>query len=324
VIFKASAPSNIALIKYMGKTSSSNNPTNGSLSYTLNYLKTNVELEPIDEFKNEPKDRWSKLLGGSNLSIELSEIGQAKFLDHLKRLRGVSDAPYFAVRSANEFPSDCGLASSASSFAALTMAFYDFAKSEWGVDKSILEMAQLSKLGSGSSCRSFFSPWALWKNNEVGSVELPIKDLLHFVVIVDQEKKSVSSSAAHKRVLDSDLFLGRPERANKRLDRLIVALKEQNWKNAFYITWIEFMDMHALFETAEPPFRYRTAGSFFILDLFEKQWNESQDGPLVTMDAGPNVHALYRLDQRDLAVYQMSLLEKNFQIVADPRLRNKN
>ena len=26
-----------------------------------------------------------------------------------------------------------------------------------------------------------------------------------------------------------------------------------------------------------------------------------QDGPLVTMDAGPNIHLLYRLDQQNLA-----------------------
>ena len=43
----ASAPSNIALIKYMGKTDEQDNrPTNRSLSYTLNHLRTTVELTP--------------------------------------------------------------------------------------------------------------------------------------------------------------------------------------------------------------------------------------------------------------------------------------
>jgi diphosphomevalonate decarboxylase len=253
-------------------------------------------------------------------------LGQDQLQNSNKNLNNSSHSgtKYFSVRSANEFPGDCGLASSASSFAALTLAFHNFARSEWGLNKSISELAQLSRQGSGSSCRSFFSPWGLWKNNEVGALDLPINDLLHFVVIVDQEKKSVSSSEAHKRVVSSDLFVGRPERANKRLDQLIGALKDQKWQSAYEITWVEFMDMHALFETSLPPFRYRNSGSFAALDLFEKQWNEIKDGPLVTMDAGPNVHALYRLDQMDLAIHQLSLIEKNFQVVVDPRLRNKN
>lgn len=42
---EASAPSNIALIKYMGKTDAvSNKPTNVSISYTLDELKTFVRM----------------------------------------------------------------------------------------------------------------------------------------------------------------------------------------------------------------------------------------------------------------------------------------
>ena len=30
-------------------------------------------------------------------------------------------------------------------------------------------------------------------------------------------------------------------------------------------------------------------------------WEKEGDGPLITMDAGPNIHLLYRLDQADMA-----------------------
>ena len=55
---EASAPSNIALIKYMGKIAGSGNqPTNASLSYSLDHLRTIVQLEPIAG----PEDRWAPL-----------------------------------------------------------------------------------------------------------------------------------------------------------------------------------------------------------------------------------------------------------------------
>ena len=44
----AQAPSNIALIKYMGKKDENSNlPDNSSLSYTLNNLLSTVKLEVI-------------------------------------------------------------------------------------------------------------------------------------------------------------------------------------------------------------------------------------------------------------------------------------
>ena len=57
---EASAPSNIALIKYMGKTSESGNwPTNASLSYTLEHLRSFVVLEP----EGGEQDQWKPLAG---------------------------------------------------------------------------------------------------------------------------------------------------------------------------------------------------------------------------------------------------------------------
>ena len=37
------------------------------------------------------------------------------------------------------------------------------------------------------------------------------------------------------------------------------------------------------------------------LDCIDNIWEGTGDGPLVTLDAGPNVHLLYRLDQLELA-----------------------
>lgn len=251
--FEVSAPSNIALIKYMGKTDiSTNKPTNASLSYTLPHLQSYVRLTEDPQLES---DIWMPLERSGLQSIHLSEKGQSRFLAHFANLKNKFQiASNYKVESANDFPSDCGLASSASSFAALTKAAllaFSENKSEL---KSMteIEKAELSRRGSGSSCRSFFAPWSLWDAEGARGIEgLPTK-LYHAVVIVGSEKKEVSSSDAHKRVISSDLFVGRVRRVEVRMQDLLEALCKNDWQRSFELCWAEFWDMHALFLTAKP------------------------------------------------------------------------
>ena len=50
--------------------------------------------------------------------------------------------------------------------------------------------------------------------------------------------------------------------------------------------------MHALFETSLPSFGYMTAESVEVLHKVREYWRKHDSGPLVTMDAGANVHLL--------------------------------
>lgn len=289
---ETSAPSNIALIKYMGKDSHSGNlPSNPSLSYTLEHLRSFVVIE-----ENAARDEWQSLAGFTPLI--LSEKGRDKFLNHFQRLKmewKISGT--YRLSSANNFPSDCGLASSASSFAALTLAAYQLARtqrSEFYLSRE--ELSRWSRLGSGSSCRSLFSPWAEWSGEGAEEVSFNLQ-LEHAVLIVDGAKKTVSSSDAHKRVNTSLLWNGRPGRAVERLTKLKQALAVGAWPAAYELCWAEFWDMHALFETSLPPFGYMTEGTLKALSQLRVLWNEQGDGPLVTMDAGANIHLLFRKDQ---------------------------
>jgi diphosphomevalonate decarboxylase len=302
------APSNIALIKYMGKSDTqANRPSNASLSYTLAHLKSIVELE-----LKGPADKWEPLAtfkGREMTQVSLSDKGIERFLKHLARIKehfGFEGA--FTVRSANDFPADCGLASSASSFAALTHAGCAALAELTGKPMpSVKELSELSRQGSGSSCRSFFSPWAIWDaegaRELTGEAEgLPQDTLIHQVIVVDDKKKLVSSSDAHVRVTSSALFRGRAERAEERLRDLTLALKKGDWASAFETTWAEFWDMHALFETSKPSFGYMTYGSLAVLRwVRETSWDARGAGPLVTMDAGPNIHLLHKASDRDFA-----------------------
>ncbi|MCD6055267.1 MAG: mevalonate diphosphate decarboxylase [Gammaproteobacteria bacterium] len=303
--WQAQAPANLALIKYMGKTNHTQNiATNPSLSYTLSHLKTTVEIESHGALS----DQWELLQQKDLLPMTLSEQGINRFLAHLSRLKAIFGySGSLCVRSANNFPADCGLASSASSFAALTLCANN-ALSDLTQQKplALKQLITLSREASGSSCRSFFEAWCIWDGDEVNAIPSlekphPYQALIHQVVIITQSKKAVTSSEAHQRVTSSLLFEGRVKRANLRQLALLEALIQQQWRCAYEITFEEFWDMHALFATAKPPFLYMSEGSLAVLQAIQDYWVNQGDGPIVTLDAGPNVHLLWRRDQSDMA-----------------------
>lgn len=311
----AQAPANIALIKYMGKKDTGTNlPTNPSLSYTLNNLLSSVVLET----HSAKKDFWEPLDTPGAAPFALSPQGQQRFLQHLARIKDYFQfTGYFIVRSTNNFPHSSGLASSASSFAALTKCAA-LAISELSSTPllSIEEQALLSMKGSGSSCRSFFSPWAYWHEDKVEAIELPYQQLQHQVIVISHSEKQVPSSEAHLRVKSSHAYSTRLERAQENLKLLFTALKEKDWPSAYQICWHEFQDMHNLFSTSMPPFHYITEKSTEVLKSLQDLWQREGDGPIVTMDAGPNIHLLYRPDQADMALkFKQDYLVGNYDVL---------
>ncbi|RUR10564.1 diphosphomevalonate/mevalonate 3,5-bisphosphate decarboxylase family protein [Legionella sp. km772] len=297
----AQAPANIALIKYMGKKDASSNlPDNSSLSYTLNNLLSTVRLELIAK----DCDLWQPLpLSDSKNDFTLAKSAQERFIAHLQRLKAYFGySGHFLIQSNNNFPHGSGLASSASSFAALTrcavLALSELSNKELPTTQ---DQAQLSRLGSGSSCRSFYSPWALWRENEVLPLELPYTELKHQVIVLSNKEKKVSSSEAHRRVRTSTLYNSRSKRAEERLNQLLLALNAMDWPSIYQLCWDDFQEMHQLFSSCADPFSYITEESVQLLDTLSRLWEREGDGPLVTMDAGPNIHLLYRLDQAEKA-----------------------
>ena len=294
MIYKS--PSNIALIKYMGKIEG-NIPTNPSLSYTLDHLISGVELEPV-----ETEDVWEPLIGGDWIPLSMSKEEQGRFLSFFKKLKRTFHLEgNFKVRSGNNFPKSSGAASSASSFSALTQAVYHFALEKKCVKSLSLEsLALISRQGSGSSCRSFFTPWCLWDGDKIQSLSFPYNQLHHDLILCGEGEKKVSSSTAHQRVRTSPYFEGRVSRAENRLKALMESMKKENWVSIRKIVKEEFEDMHNLFETSRPSFSYYTEKSRKILKILDQFWAEKQDGPLVTMDAGPHIHLLYCSNQMQL------------------------
>ncbi|MGE3262206.1 MAG: diphosphomevalonate/mevalonate 3,5-bisphosphate decarboxylase family protein [Bacteriovoracia bacterium] len=291
--WKSFAPSNIALIKYMGKEPG-NRATNPSLSMTLKDFRTEVEISPLTGAEN---DRWRPLPNSAPLREE-STVRFVKFFQRLKAEAGVEG--FFELKSGNNFPSDAGLASSASSFAALTRtAHMAFAEILGKPMPSPEALAKISQTGSGSSCRSFFSPWCAWEGEKIGPVENSLPPLVDFVAVIETGFKKVSSSEAHQRVRTSDLFSTRSTRVENRMKELTAAMKAGNLPRVAEISWAELWDMHSLFHTSVPPFSYFSPGTVAMLRWVEERWEKEGKGPIATIDAGPNVHLLVPVSERE-------------------------
>ena len=76
--------------------------------------------------------------------------------------------------------------------------------------------------------------------------------------------------------------------------------------------------MHTLFHTAKPAFMYMNSGSQSVLQKILQLWQKSDDGPLVTMDAGSNIHLLFNedfnVDQTDLYNSYKSEFSKSYKL----------
>jgi diphosphomevalonate decarboxylase len=159
-------------------------------------------------------------------------------------------------------------------------------------------MSEISREASGASCRSFFSPWSIWNGASARKIDLKIGKLNHDLALVDRSPKAISSSEAHNLVRSSPLFSERPQRAEKRLADMVESLNNGRWSDACRICWEEFHDMHALFHTSSSGFGYMQPKTTTILDTVKKFYETTGDGPMTTIDAGSNVHFLWRKDQR--------------------------
>lgn len=331
--WRGEAPSNLALIKYMGKKEAAgeagagpNLAINPSLSRALNHFVCLVEIEEAEIEEAAASDSWEpfaqnpfqrgrfakKSLFRSSKPLPqqppLSLKERARFLQFFQFLkRELFISGNYKLRSAGNFPRSAGAASSAASFAALTRAAFALAK-----DRSLrkdkikalgaADLSRLSRMGSGSSCRSFFSPWALWEGQAAAPLRLPRfwSGLAHQLIISEFGAKHVSSSQAHKLIKTSPLFCGRSQRAERRLHNMLAAMRALDWKAACHLAWEEMEDLSRMLETSRPAVSYLTEASRDILRKARGFWDKAGDGPLVTMDAGPGVHLLFRPDQKHL------------------------
>ena len=137
------ANSNIALVKYWGNRDHALRlPANSSLSMNLAALTTTTTVE----FREDLAADFVTIDGTEARGPARERV--AAHLDRVRALAGIGAKA--SVASHNNFPAGAGLASSASAFAALTVAACAAAGLELTTDK----LSRLARRGSGSACRS--------------------------------------------------------------------------------------------------------------------------------------------------------------------------
>ena len=283
----AIAHPNIAFIKYWGDIDPELRiPANGSISMNLDslYTRTTVGFD-LDLAADE-------LCIGGELVSGIRHERVTKFLDHVRRISGMQ--AYARVESENNFPSGTGIASSASAFAALSLA----ASSAASIQLDDPALSRLARRGSGSACRSVPGGFVEWQpgNTDANSFSTSIAPPDHWalndcIAIVSQEHKETGSQSGHSLADTSPLQAARVADTPRRLDLCRIAILNRDFETFAEIIELDSNLMHAVMMTSQPRLIYWQPATLAVIQAVKELRG---DGIPVccTIDAGPNVHVL--------------------------------
>lgn len=302
--FEWSAPSNIALVKYWGKTGQQI-PANPSISLTLNNCKTITKLT------------FEKKADTSAFSFDLLFEGQPKesfrpkiekFFERVEIYLPFLKEYHFTVDTQNTFPHSSGIASSASGMAALAVNLMSLEKElnpAMTEDYFNQKASFLARLGSGSACRSVKGNVVIWGEHAetAGSSNLYGVEFTGFnevfsnyqdtILLVDKGEKQVSSTVGHDLMHGHPFAQQRFAQAHVNLSKMKEALTTGDLDAFIQITESEALTLHAMMMTSMPYFILMKPNT---LEIINKIWafREATKIPVCfTLDAGANVHVLY-------------------------------
>ncbi|WOO77692.1 Diphosphomevalonate decarboxylase [Vanrija pseudolonga] len=304
----ATAPVNIAVIKYWGKRDTKLIlPTNSSLSVTLDqdHLRSTTTSRADASF--EAGDRlW---LNGKEESIK--EGG--RLWTCIKELRGwraaeeakdaakpkISTFP-LRIASYNNFPTAAGLASSASGLAALVASLAQL----YELPQNASDLSRIARQGSGSACRSLFGGYVAWQEGVQadGSDSLAVEvaprehwpDLHAVICVVSDAKKGTSSTAGMQQTVQtSPLLQARLKVVPQRMADISKAILDKDFDEFAKITIADSNQFHAVCLDTQPPIFYLNDVSRGVIALVEElnRAHVEATGHLLaayTFDAGPN------------------------------------
>ncbi|MBP9708258.1 MAG: diphosphomevalonate decarboxylase [Oligoflexales bacterium] len=320
------APSNIALIKYWGKDDATCNwPANSSLSMTLKNSCTTTRISSSNS------DNHELYFDGQKLDVNNSFA--QKTWAQLERIRqylnpNQSLTP-LCIESKNSFPSGCGIASSASSMAALTLGLYYFLSDDrnfiYHKDVAKLQnLADLARRGSGSACRSLLGGFVKWERGDNPNAQrvAPLingfsETIADTIVVISDETKSISSTEAHRYVKSSPLFTTRIAGISERLKLIEYSIEHGDWSEIG--PWIEqeALDIHLLSMTATPAISYLSQNSWDFLVWLRNYRRDTSIPVFFTIDAGPNIHLLSPLSFHARIVEDIKSNFPDFRLILD-------
>lgn len=276
----ARAQPNIALIKYWGKRDGNRNlPAVGSISVTLDELFTTMHVE----------------LDGALDLDELNVNGRRSpaLLPRVTRcLDSVLDTDRLRARviSESNFPIAAGLASSASSFAALVVA----ASAAGGRERTTHELARLAGRASGSAARSLYGGFVELRNDGDSIAVQTILDgqtwpLRVIAAVTSTAPKPVSSGDAMEASRKTSPFYARwVEEQDSDLATARDAIATRDFGMLASIAEHNCLKMHSVMWASRPPVVYWNAATIACLERV-RQLQADGVAAFFTIDAGPQV-----------------------------------
>ena len=303
-----SSPSNIALVKYWGKKGKQI-PQNPSISFTLSECRseTFVTFEKANSFgfRFFFEGKENPAFGAK---IEKFLLDYQSFFPFINQLS-------LTMESCNTFPHSSGIASSASSMSAFVMCLMEIENLLVGPSTgsgTLTKASYFSRLASGSAARSVFPKMALWGatpcfegSSDEFAVSLendihPIfKTYRDAILIVSGETKSVSSRAGHALMEGNPYAPVRYAQANENIDNLLAALKSGDLDTFINITESEALQLHALMMCSNPSYILMKPNTLKLINEIREFREETKIPLCFTLDAGPNVHLLYPVQETE-------------------------
>jgi len=283
----AIAPANIAFIKYWGKKDDVLRiPLNESFSMNIDGATTTTTVEFSDVFTHD---------GVSFIGETIQEKEIWRITKHLDKIRHLANKKLFArVITKNSFPKGTGIASSASGFAALTVA----AVQAIGLRLSEKELTILARLGSGSACRSIPNGFVIWHEGETSDTSFAESlypstywNLHDIVVLVSRDAKKISTTIGMEGISTSPYWQKRMKYIPGRILRTKQAFQEKNFQKLGEVIEEDCLDMHHVMQTQSPPLYYWNEITKNIMQSVI-DWRKQGLPVYFTIDAGPNMHCI--------------------------------
>ncbi len=296
----AAAHPNLALVKYWGQTDAALNlPTNDSISLNLSGATTTTTVT------------FDAALAADAVFLNgeaCDPVTCARVSAHLERVRALAGLERRArVDSYNDFPAGAGVASSASAFAALSLA----ATRAAGLELDTRALSVLARKGSGSACRSIPGGFVEWvaAETDAASYARQLAPPAHWALRVltvtfPGQPKAVSSLEGHRAAPTSPFFGARLVAVEGTLATVRRALRERDFAALGCAVEREALSLHALALTsrvAEQPWLsgiiYWQPETVALLRAVQA-WRREGIPVYFSLDAGPSVHLLCEAETR--------------------------
>ncbi len=278
------AHANIALAKYWGKADVARNlPAVPSLSLTLAGMTTTTEVAfdaalTADELVLDGAPQQGKPL-----------LRIAKLLSQVRALAGT--ASFARVRSANDFPTASGLASSASGFAAAALA----AVRALELPLSLEQVTGLSRAASASAARSLFGGFVeLGAAAELAARVAPPEHWpLHMLVAVTSEaaKDTGSTDGMQHTASTSPYYPTWVADAPRLFDEVKAAVLARDFERLSPAVEQSALMMHASMLAASPALIYFRPATLAVIETV-RALRRAGHAACFTIDAGPHVKVL--------------------------------